>query len=158
MNFDFSPPWQHPTVIRHTQRLIHSFHHWTGQTLISPHGTPEKTAQALFEAAFVVVSHGTEDDPVLNYGNQTALDLWEMDWQHFTQTPSRFTAEPMERSERSRLLQEAREKGYISNYEGVRISSTGKRFQIRNVILWDVLDEKQVRCGQAATFDTWKPL
>jgi hypothetical protein len=151
-------PWRHPATIQHTQRLLTSFHHWTGFSLLDCPGTPETLAQKLFEAPFVVVSHGTQSNPILNYGNQTALNLWEMDWQQFTQTPSRLTAEPIEQADRDRLLQRAREKGYIDDYEGVRISRTGQRFYIRNVILWGVLDEVGNPCGQAATFNQWEML
>jgi hypothetical protein len=148
-------PWQQESIIRHSLRLLKSYQHWTEKPLLSAEQEPEAIAQLLFEAPFVVVSHGTEADPVLNYGNQVALDLWEMDWVQFTQTPSRYTAEPMEREERAQLLQRARAKGYIDDYEGIRISSSGRRFQISQVVLWDVLDETGVRCGQAATFDLW---
>jgi hypothetical protein len=110
----------------------------------------------LFHAPFIVLSHGTEADPILNYGNNQALLLWEMDWTTFTQTPSRKTAEPINREARSRLLTEAKTKGYIDNYRGVRISSTGKRFWIENVILWTVLDEASSPCGQAAAFSNWQ--
>ena len=58
---------------------------------------------------FVVASHGLQDDPILNYGNQVALDLWEMNWEQFTQTPSRLTAEPVNREERARMLEQARD-------------------------------------------------
>lgn len=51
---------------------------------------------------------------------------------------------------------EAKSHGYIRNYRGIRISSTGQRFWIEDVILWDVLDENYQRCGQAATFSDWK--
>lgn len=135
--------------IQQAQRLITSFQHWTGKPLI-------ETPEALFEAPFVVVSHGTEPDPIFNYANQQALDLWEMDWDTFTQLPSRYSAEPISQEERSRLLAQAKAQGYISDYRGVRISSTGKRFWIEDVILWTVLDELNYPCGQAATFSSWK--
>jgi hypothetical protein len=144
-------PWQQPAIIQHTQRLIKSYQHWVGKPLMG-----SLDAQALFEAPFVVVSHGIQSDPIFNYANQQALDLWEMDWETFTQTPSRKSAEPMSQEERSRLLIEAKTKGYISDYRGVRISTQGKRFWIENVILWTVLDEADQPCGQAATFSTWK--
>jgi hypothetical protein len=149
-------PWQRSSMIRHSQRLLSSFQHWTGQPLLAVEGTPEAIAQALFEAPFVVVSHGTEPDPILNYGNQTALQLWQMDWEQLTNTPSRHTAEPIEQAERAQLLAQAQSKGYISNYQGIRITSTGRRFYIKDVIIWDVLDETQTRCGQAATFSDWQ--
>lgn len=142
-------------VICHTRRLLSSFHQWTGKPLFTSHGDESEIAQALFEAPFVVVSHGMEADPILNYGNRQALQLWRMEWEQFTQTPSRLTAEPMERAERDRLLQQAKANGFINNYQGVRICSTGQRFAIHNVILWTVLDERGIGCGQAATFDHW---
>lgn len=154
---------QHQFVIRHTQRLLHSFHHWTGRSLHAFGSANSETSAAddlsehvLFHAPFVVLSHGTEADPILNYGNDQALMLWEMDWTTFTQTPSRKTAEPMNREARSRLLVEAKTKGYIDNYRCVRISSTGKRFWIENVILWTVVDEANSPCGQAAAFSNWQ--
>jgi hypothetical protein len=148
-------PWQQETVIRHSQRLLNSFLHWTGVPLLEAEGTPEVIAEALFDAPFVVVSHGTEADPILNYGNRSALTLWEMDWQELTRTPSRYTAESIEREERAKLLEQARKQGYIDHYRGIRISKTGTRFQIENALIWDVLDEQGDRCGQAATFAHW---
>ena len=149
-------PWQQPDVIEHSQRLAWSFHHWTGRSLLEPQSSPTEFARSLFEADFVLVSHGMQADPVLNYGNQTALQLWDMDWATLTQTPSRFTAEPIAQEERARLLQQAQEKGYIDNYEGVRIASSGRRFVIKNVLLWNVMDEHKQPYGQAATFDRWE--
>jgi hypothetical protein len=50
---------------------------------------------------------------------------------------------------------QAQTHGYISNYNGIRISSTGKRFEIKSAIVWNVLDEEDRKCGQAATFSEW---
>jgi hypothetical protein len=149
-------PWKDPTVIQHSQRLIQSFVHWTGRSLLPLAASPEEIAHALFEAPFVVVSHGTEADPILNYGNHKALQLWEMDWDQFTQTPSRLTAEPIAQPERDRLLAQAKAKGYIDDYQGIRISKTGRRFLIQNVVLWNVIDEQNYPYGQAATFSEWE--
>lgn len=61
-------PWQQEIIIRHTQRLLFSFQYWTGRSLLNASGSSEEIAKALFEAAFVLVSHGTELDPIFNYG------------------------------------------------------------------------------------------
>lgn len=143
-------------MIQHSQRLLRSFQHWTGRSLLVVDGSPEAISEALFTAPFVLVSHGTEADPILNYGNQQALQLWEMDWQQLTQIPSRLTAEPISQETRNQLLAQVQTQGYVSDYQGIRISSTGRRFRISNVIVWDVLDENTDRCGQAATFDRWE--
>jgi hypothetical protein len=148
-------PWQTPDIIQHSQRLTQSFTHWTGASLL-PSAAPEVQAKNLFHADFVVVSHGIEADPIFNYGNQLALNLWEFDWLTFTQLPSRQSAEPVAQVDRDRLLAEAKRQGYISNYQGVRISRSGRRFWIEDVILWDVLTETGENCGQAATFKTWR--
>jgi MEKHLA domain len=149
-------PWQRQSIIIHTQRVLHSYQHWTGQSLFDLSVTPQELAQSLFEAPFVVVSHGTETDPILNYGNHTALELWELSWEELTKMPSRKTAPETIQPERNDLLAEATTKGFINNYSGVRISSTGKRFFIENCVLWNLLDDNNQKCGQAALFFKWK--
>lgn len=144
-------PWQQQTIIRHSQRIIKSFQHWTGNNLLDVNGSPLEVAQALFEAPFILVSHGTEADPIFNYGNRQALAQWELTWEEFTQTPSRKTAEQVVQQERDRLLFEAATKGFCY-FSGVRITSTGKRFQIQDGILWNLLDEQHQYCGQAAVY------
>jgi hypothetical protein len=142
----------------HTECLLRSFRHWTGRDLLAPADFPSRLAEALFHAPFVVVSHGIEDDPILNYGNGTALALWEMPWAEFTRTPSRLTAEPVSREERARLLAEVTRKGFIDNYKGVRISRTGHRFLIEQALVWNLLNEQGDYGGQAATFCRWSYL
>lgn len=142
-------------LIDHTQRLLSSYRRWTGRDLIPASGSPEELTRRLFNMPFVVISHGTEDDPVLNYGNQAALTLWEMSWEEFTKTPSCLTAEPMEQAERARLLSEVSKKGFMDGYRGVRISKTGRRFRVEKAIVWNLLDEQDRYRGQAATFSRW---
>ncbi|MEN9847744.1 MAG: hypothetical protein RL368_484 [Pseudomonadota bacterium] len=151
--------WQTPEVIVHTQHLLNSFQQVLGYSLLDKlSADPVEQAVQLFHADKVVVSHGTQADPLLNYGNQTALKLWETDWEHLTLMPSRLTAEPMERSERAVLLQRVTENGYIDDYTGIRISTTGKRFQIKQAIVWNVYNPQGQYCGQAATFSQWTSL
>jgi hypothetical protein len=146
---------RHRFMVTWSQLLLDSFRHWTGLDLLIRTGTPDAQAQALFAAPLVVVSHGAEADPLLNYGNQQALDLWEMSWAQLTSTPSRLTAEPMNRDERARMLAVAEEQGYYSGYRGIRISSTGKRFLVEDATVWNVVDGQGIRVGQAATFARW---
>lgn len=144
--------------IDHTQTLLDSFHHWLGRELISRNGAREEQARLLFEAPFVVVSHGTESDPILNYGNRTALGLWEIDIETFLQTPSRQTAEPVHRDERDRLLERTTRDGFVDDYQGIRISHRGRRFRIDRAIVWNLHDATGQRVGQAATFSQWQYL
>jgi len=149
------PPWTDPVIVRWTQRLLDSYRNWIGRDLLERIGDLDYQAQALYQSPFVVVSHGLQDDPILNYGNQMALELWELTWEQLVKTPSRLTAEPVNRAEREWMLEQVRTSGYLDTYRGVRVSSTGRRFLVDKAIVWNVLDEQGQRVGQAATFSHW---
>lgn len=142
-------------LANHVELLLSSYRQLMSHDLI-PEG-PD-AARRLFEAPIFVASHNTAEDPVLTYGNQTALDLFEMSWENFTSTPSRFTAEQPQRDERARLLEAVRTHGFIDDYSGIRISSTGKRFEIQRATVWNLINSAGEKVGQAATFDAWRPL
>lgn len=147
--------WKKPRIVQWTQYLLDSYAHWVTQELIARDGTPADQAERLFNCPFAVVSHGRQDDPVFNYANQTALDLWEMSWHQFTQTPSRLSAEPVDREERARMLAQASTQGYLSDYRGVRISQSGKRFLVAQATVWNIQQPDGRTVGQAATFSKW---
>ncbi len=150
--------WSSPEAVAHGQLMLDSFSRLLKYELVSREGTPLEQARRLFEAPRVVVSHGTQADPILSYGNRLALRLWEMDPATLTQTPSRLTAEPLHREARGVLLERTRRDGYVDDYSGIRISSTGRRFRIEQAIVWNLSDVAGIHCGQAATFDQWIPL
>ncbi len=154
-------PWDTPKLRAHARILIDSYRRWTGLDLLGEdlsRSTDAELAFAVFYAPRVIVSHGTQADPILNYGNQAALTLWEMDWDSFTSTPSRLTAEAPEREERARLMATVTRDGFIANYAGIRISKSGKRFRISQAIVWNLVDATGDPAGQAATFDRWEPI
>jgi hypothetical protein len=150
------PVWQQPEIIRWMQIVTANYRQLLGKNLVDSVDTPEQLSKALFYAPFVLVSHGTQANPIFNYGNQTALQLWSLSWDEFIKTPSAVSAEPIAREERAMMLQQAKEQGYIENYQGVRISSKGKRFLIKQVTLWNLTDESGQKCGQAATYPSWE--
>ncbi|MBL8075493.1 MAG: MEKHLA domain-containing protein [Nitrospira sp.] len=149
-------PWRDPRIVGWSQLLLDSYRHWLGAELIERTEGAAEQARKLFEVPFVVVSHGAEPDPILNYGNQVALDLWEVSWEQFTTTPSRLTAEADNRPERERMLAQARARGFYDGYKGVRISATGRRFMVEQAVIWTVIDIAGSPVGQAATFSSWK--
>lgn len=121
-------------------------------------GRPLANGEDLNQTAWIVVSHGLEDDPIFNYGNPAALALFELDWAAFTRLPSRKSAEPVHRDERAALLERVTRDNLIDDYAGIRISSSGKRFQVNGAIVWNLIDADGVRRGQAATFRDPLPL
>ena len=139
----------------HVAALVRSYYELTGRQLIEQTDELATMAKRVDEAPFFVASHGLETDPVLDYGNRCALELFAMNWEEFTQTPSRLTAEAPNRAERERLLTSVTEKGFIDDYSGVRITADGRRFRIHQATVWNVTDKSGVKIGQAATFSEW---
>lgn len=135
--------------------IAESFRRLTGRPLVAP--GPD-LARALWEAPRVIVAHGTEADPVFFYGNRLALALFELDFAAFSRLPSRFSAEPLAREERARLLERVSRDGFIDDYAGIRISSNGRRFRIAEATVWNLVDGQGQQHGQAATFDHWQRL
>jgi hypothetical protein len=144
-----------PAVIAWTQVLLDCHTRLTGRELIARSGDPRDEAERLFLAPFVVASHDASPDPILNYGNRAALELWELPWERFIRTPSRATAEAVRQKERQRVLGQVGRQGFIAGYSGVRISATGRRFRIHDVTVWELTDSDARRVGQAATFRHW---
>ncbi len=151
-------PWLQHGWLEQSQNILDSFFNLLGHHLIERQGTPSEQAETLYEAPFVVVSHGTQADPLLNYANSTALDLWKISIPTLLKTPSRMTAETMHRDERARLLARTTRDGYVDDYRGIRIATDGQRFLIHKATVWNLADHNGNYVGQAATFDQWTPL
>ena len=151
-------PWLSPAIIAQTRIIARSYAHFTHRILLPGDFFPPEFSEKVYHAPFVLVSHGMEADPVLNYGNATALGLWEMSWEELTRTPSRLTAEAPNREERARLLDTVTRHGFIDDYSGIRISKNGRRFRIRQATVWNLITPAGDRCGQAAMFSHWESL
>ena len=155
-------PYLLSDVIAYNRLMANSFQRFTGESILGATDAARLTnielAQAMFDAPQAIVSHGTEADPIFRYANAQALALWEMDWANFTRLPSRLSAEAAGdiQLDRNALLKAALASGWIDNYTGVRISSTGRRFDIRDTVLWNVVDDDGVRHGQAAFIRDWR--
>ena len=141
---------------RHALLLLDSFRRLTGRELLPVAADPAETARLLYHAPFVVLSHDTATDPVFTYANLTAQRLFEMPWGRIVGLASRYSAEPLAREERQRLLERVARHGYIDDYRGVRVSSTGRRFWVEAAIVWNLLDAVGSKLGQAASFADWR--
>lgn len=147
-----------PYSAEQAEMLISSFKLLTGKDLVPPKLSGEEAYRVLFEAPFAVLSHDTARDPLFNYANFAAQLLFEMDWNAITSIPSRQSAEAETRAERARLLEQVTDHGFIEDYRGVRISSTGKRFMIEEAMIWNLFDTQGTCRGQAAALYSWVKL
>ena len=153
-----SPP-SDASLDERLQLIVNSYRRLTGKHLIAD--VPQDAAglrQAIWEAPCAILAHCTEDDPVFFYGNRLALQLFEMSFEEFTRLPSRCSAEPLERAARAKLLERVTQQGYVDDYSGVRIASSGRRFIINAATVWNLVDEEGNYRGQAAAFADWTPL
>ena len=141
----------------HIERLRRSLIALNGRDLTPGVPVPETAARMLWDHPSLLLSHGTEPDPILNYGNRATLELFELDWDSLVRMPSRLTAEAPDRAERERLFQNVARHGYIDDYQGVRISSSGRRFRIEKATVWTVRNPDGSIAGQAAWIQHWSP-
>ncbi|MCP4992586.1 MAG: MEKHLA domain-containing protein [Gammaproteobacteria bacterium] len=149
------PSTENSFLADHVAILLSSHRHWTGCDLLEPNHDPVSMAERLYTAPFIVVSHGTEEDPLFNYGNLQAQKLFEMEWLALVGLPSRKSAERINRSERRSALDQVENQGYMDNYQGIRVSSSGRHFRIKNALLWNLIESNGNPYGQAACFSEW---
>ncbi|HYG32801.1 MAG TPA: MEKHLA domain-containing protein [Methylophilaceae bacterium] len=149
---------EHETLAEHTRLLCESYRHWTGMRLIEHDPDSPEGVEELMNASFAVASHDSMEDPVFNYANNAALQLFGMERDEIIGLPSRFSAEPATQDERAGLLERVTQHGYVDDYSGVRIAKSGLRFLIRNAVVWNVLDEQGTYKGQAALIRDWAPV
>ena len=141
---------------RHVRILRLCYRTLLGRELV-PAGISDDQAAAWLDAApFALVSHGVGHDPVFNYANKTGLRLFGMDWDSFTKMPSRLSAASQDRLERSRLLEQVTQHGYIEHYSGIRLAGDGKKFKILDATVWNLWDETLAPYGQAAMIPKWE--
>tara|TARA_B110001454_G_scaffold209723_1_gene223504 strand:+ start:16525 stop:17010 length:486 start_codon:yes stop_codon:yes gene_type:complete len=134
------------------QLIIDSYVRLTGRCLLPmTEANPEK----LWEAPFALVAHSTEADPIFFYGNKTAITLFATDASGLIAMPSRLSAKPINRAERSRLFERVAQHGFIDDYAGDRVTTTGWEFRIKQATVWTLFDNHNEIKGHAALFDDW---
>lgn len=103
----------------------------------------------------VILCHDGGDDPRFIYANKAAAALWRMGIDDIIGMPSRLTAPPELRTERSQALAQVASDGVLFGYSGERVTAEGTRFVIEGATLWTV-DLPDGASGQAVVFDTWR--
>ncbi len=154
-----SPDASNHYCVEHVVILLSNLERWTGFDLAGGFGiSTDELGKGVFEAEFCLLSSDLSADPVLNYGNQRALDLWEMSWEELTSTRSRDTAPSDRQSDRDGLMRQVDEENFITGYSGERVSKTGKEFLIKDVTIWNLFDDDGKPYGRAAWFKDISPL
>ena len=87
-----------------------------------------------------------------------AQTCFEYSWDEFIGLPSRLSAQAPERAERQALLDAVAKNSFMSGYRGIRVAKSGRRFLIEDGVIWELIDEKGIRHGAAATFPSWRDI
>lgn len=110
---------------------------------------------SLWSMPHAVVAHGIESPPLFFYANRAALGLFRMGAADFISLPSYRSAEPDLREERAAMLARLDEHDVVMNYSGIRVAADGTRFRIQDAVIWNLVDARGTRHGQAAAITTW---
>jgi hypothetical protein len=140
-------------------RVARSFAHVTGRDLFTEAGLDAAApGQSAWDGQFALLTHRGDAEATLNYGNRFALRLWELDWDRFIRTPSSATAPADDVQERTQMMDQVVRNGFVSGYEGRRISRSGRLFLIRNVTVWRLAETSGDSFGVAAFFRDYRTL
>eukprot|EP00271_Cylindrocystis_brebissonii_P002248 TRINITY_DN12699_c0_g1_i1.p1 TRINITY_DN12699_c0_g1~~TRINITY_DN12699_c0_g1_i1.p1 ORF type:complete len:256 (-),score=42.92 TRINITY_DN12699_c0_g1_i1:548-1315(-) len=149
-------PYLSGEVIMHSLAVIDSYFRATGKPIFPSSVEISVAAKALWELPRVVVTQGTEEDPLYNYGNKAALDLFEMDWPTFTSSVARKWAPEEEQTAHSELVKSAVQG--VQDIGGlVRVTSSGQTFKISQGAWWALTTLDGEPFGQGAVFDIESP-
>ncbi|KAK3252267.1 hypothetical protein CYMTET_38430 [Cymbomonas tetramitiformis] len=150
-------PYTKADVVMHSLKLIETYKKATGEPLLT--GLDISTAaKALYEADFLLLSHGSGDNPHFDYANKKALEVFEMTWAQMQETPSsKSAADAAEiQEDRRRALAQAETDGVCKGYSGLRVSTSGREFRIEDGVIWTLLGADDQKVGQAAFVPKWK--
>lgn len=137
--------------------LVSSYRRTVGaEPAFLEHGRPHSSEWLYSHASHCVLAHNSDPDPRFIYANKAAQTAFEYNWQEITSLPSRLCAEPIDREDRQRLLDAVARYGFAKGYSGMRIAKSGRRFQIGDGVVWQLIDRDGAVRGQAATFAHWR--
>jgi len=137
--------------------LVSGYRRTVGREPGFPEHGAHRSAEWLYaQASHPVLAHNTDPDPRFIYANKAAQACFEYGWDEIVSLPSRLSAEPVDREERQRLLDDVARQGFTTGYSGWRIAKSGRRFFIEDGVVWQLIDEDGAVRGQAATFAKWR--
>lgn len=134
--------------------IAESYARLAGEPLVD--GASGEVEEALWQSPRVIIVHGTEPVPRIFYANRKALDLYHMSAKAFIGMPSHLCAEPVRRHERTRVLNALKRSNMVQVDTGVRVASTGQRFEIVRAQSWNLLDEQGEIHGVVASYLEWR--
>ena len=108
---------------------------------------------------YILISHGTEESPIYNFGNKACLNAFARSWENQVSMPSSESVVRRSQDEASRieLMKSVTDYGiFDGKLNGYRVRDDGKFIKLTEGVVWNCYgdDEEETYIGQAAFFDT----
>lgn len=149
---------EYQSMADHVALLRASLKRCTGLDLVPAYLDKAQAAVAVFNAPWSLLSHSADDQPHLTYTNRTGARVFNLRLERLTKYLSSETTLPEDRPKREQLLKHVREHGYADHYSGVRVTTDGVKFIIKDAVVWNLSDTHGRYLGQAAMFKRWRYL
>lgn len=141
-----------PYDVAFAELLLDSYEYVVGAPMVP--GSALRGAEAarwLYdEAPFGLLAQDLTADTRFVYANMTVQKSFEYGWDEFIGMPSRLSAEADNREKRQQFMDSVLRQGYASDYRGLRIAKSDRRFWIEDTTVWNILDRDGTLHGQAA--------
>lgn len=105
---------------------------------------------------FGILSHGTQPDPIYNYGNRASLILFDQTLENLCKTASRYSTVESLMEDREQLIQQINSVGHGTISNAIRTTTKGKLFVMETIWIWHVYHPDGRRIGLAALYDRSK--
>ncbi len=133
---------------------------YLAKPVLEPEPSEEQRAAAFWEVPFVLMVHDDSEQCLLEYGNKAALALFEMEYLDFFGTSSFAIVAPDETVQQDwiwamRDVEERFEK-YTVVPKLRMMSSTGRPFVAKDVLVFRVDSLEDEPIGQAVMFSKWQ--
>lgn len=146
------PPGRVEDIHEWVRLSCESLERFTGTSLLKVMNVD--TMDAIHDnTRYAVLSHGNQTDPIYNYFNKAALLQFEYPEEEIYLLPSRYSAPPALRQDRDEKISSAVQQNVQFIPSAIRQGKSGKQFELINVTLWNVYNERNERVGQSAVFD-----
>lgn len=130
------------SISDHVSILDNSLRKLTGKGIRERIGYEEKDHEDLYQEycmndRYVIVSHGTEDDPIYNFSNVAGLEAFVRSWDDFILLPSRLSVVLQSKDEELRieLMSKVTNDGFVEGASGIRVRGDGKFIQLVDAVV-----------------------
>ena len=130
----------------HVSILDNSLRKLTGKGIRERIGLDEKENGDIYkdfcmDERFVIVSHGTEDDPIYNFSNVAGMEAFVRSWDEFIELPSRLSVVLQTKDEESRiqLMRKVTDDGFVEGASGIRVRGDGQFIKLVDAVVRDLL-------------------